>query len=128
MIQLVIICALCFTAGLAFSQESAHVTNVQNVNTREMSILEVVKVHLFSDSDRGAFFTLSDGSKWYRTWWAGSVYNVDVGQVVGVIPMSNEEAVKYQHGWHHNLNPFWIVLNPQDNQSPVGIAFKLEPH
>lgn len=114
-----IMCAFCFaTMILALSQISANIATTQNVKIIEMRTFEV---HLFEDSDEGAFFTLDDGSEWLRIWWEGPVYYLDVGQTIAIIQMTDNEAIDH---WYQDYTPFWIILNPKENQSTVGIAFK----
>lgn len=121
-----IMCVFCFTAmSLAFSQVNANIATTQNVQTIEMGAFEVVKIHLFEDSDEGAFFTLDDGSEWLRTWWEGPVYYLDVGQTIAIIPMTDKEAIDHQRGWYKDYSPFWIILNPKEDRSTVGMAFKM---
>ncbi|PJD97838.1 MAG: hypothetical protein CK425_01530 [Parachlamydia sp.] len=91
----------------------------------EMRVYEVERIHSFEDPDEGAFFKLSDGSCWLRTWWEGPVYDLQEGQKVAIIPMTDEEAVSHQKSAFPQAQPFWIIPNPKEDISLVGIAFKL---
>lgn len=88
-------------------------------NEDTFETLEIVQVHQFNDPDEGAFFTLNDGSKWYRTWWAGPVYYPEIGQKVVIAPMSEEEAELIQSPLP-GLTPYWIY---QDAEPSMAIAF-----
>jgi hypothetical protein len=106
------------TSGLLFSEIK------ENGSLLEMKVYDVENVHYFEDSDVGAFFELNDGSKWFRTYWEGPVYNLEKGQKVAIIPMTPEEAVLHQTSFR--AHPHWIILNPKEDSSLVGIAFMMD--
>jgi hypothetical protein len=96
--------------------------------TIEMRIAEVASVRPFAeDGKEGAFFRLSDGSRWFRTWWEGPIYNLQAGQKVALIPMTEQERAAHQHiPLYKEADPYWIVLAPSEEVSPIGIAFQMQ--
>lgn len=119
---------ICFASLLTFAAFTLAATeeNHQIQQQIEMKTYEVDNIHLYEDSDEGAIFTFNDGSKWFRTWWDGPVYYLEVGQTIAVIPMTEAESPLHTLPFYVKPEPYWIILHPKANTSEVGVVYKID--
>ncbi len=98
-------------------------TNEEMLN---FSTSEVTEIQHWKDSDFNGFsFSLSDGSLWYAIGDSQPVYKLIKGQIIGIIPMSDEAAAKYSDRYQiFSARPYWLILHPDVNHLLIKIGHK----
>lgn len=97
-------------------------------NLSQSVTLEVTKITPWKDCDmpEGKTFILSDNSKWYSTGANSPAFHLNEGQYIIVIPMTDDEAIRYQD--HFRVFPsraYWIILHNKNSVLKLAKAYRI---
>lgn len=87
-----------------------------------------MKITPWKDSDmpEGRTFSLSDNSKWYSIDSDSPAFNLNEGQYIIVVPMTDDETIRYQDRFRvFPSRASWIILHNKNSVLKLAKAYRI---